>query len=62
MNIHVPDGVATRICASGGASDISVDPPRFLRVGDVYQSPDYETAADKVEIKAEIGAGAIRVR
>lgn len=62
MNIRVPGGVAAHIRASGGASDISVDASRFPRVGDVYQSPDYETAANKVEIKAEIGAGAIRVR
>jgi len=62
INIRVPDGVAARIRASGGAADISVDASRFPRAGDVYQSPDYETAANKVEIKAEIGAGAIRIR
>jgi len=62
MNIRVPDGVAARIRASGGASDISVDPSRFPRAGEVCQSADYETAANKVEIKAEMGAGAIRVR
>ncbi len=56
----MPGGVAARVRAHGGAADISVDGSRFPRTsGGVYQSPDYDSAANKVDLEAEIGAGAL---
>jgi hypothetical protein len=60
--MRVPDGVAARIRARGGLAGVSVNRNRFPRTGDVYQSADYDTAANKVEIDAEIGAGSIDIR
>ena len=62
VKIQVPDGVAARIRAKGGISDISVDKGRFPRSGDTYESSDYETAENKVEIDAEIGVGSLGVK
>jgi hypothetical protein len=62
VNISVPDGVAARIRTSGGLSSISVDTQRFPRTDKVYQSPDYETAVNKVDLRLEVGVGSITLR
>ena len=60
VQVTVPGGVAARVRAHGGAADISVDGSRFPRTdGGVYQSLDYDSAANKVDLEAEIGAGAL---
>lgn len=41
---------------------MDVDTRRFPRLGDLYQSPDYETAANKAEIKVEVAVGSVEVR
>jgi hypothetical protein len=62
VNVNVPANVAARIRAHGGLSSINVDSNRFSRMGDIYQSPDYETAANKVEMDIETGVGSADVR
>lgn len=59
--MHVPQGVAASIRASGGLATIDVDRDRFPRQGNRYESPDYETAEHKVEIRAETGVGSVRI-
>jgi hypothetical protein len=43
-------------------ADIQVNKSRFPRVGGVYQSEDYATAENKVDIDIETGVGSISVR
>ena len=62
LALRVPPGVAARVRARGGAMSAEVDTGRFPRAGDVYQSPDYDTAANKIEIDANLGAGSLEVR
>lgn len=62
LTIRVPEGVAARIQASHGASDLKIDQSRFPRSGEYYQSPDYETAQNAAEIRIEAGAAEIRVQ
>jgi predicted membrane protein len=62
IKVRVPDGVAARIKASGGIADIQVNKSRFPRVGGVYQSEDYATAENKVDIDIETGVGSVSVR
>lgn len=61
LKLTVPEGVAARIRATTGAASLSVDTSRFPRMGDVYQSPDFETAANAIEIKIDAGAADIKV-
>jgi hypothetical protein len=61
INIRVPEGVAARLRSRGGLSSTDVDTRRFPRQGEVYQSPDYETAVNRAEISVEMGAGSVRV-
>jgi hypothetical protein len=60
--VRIPCGVAARIRATTGLGKASVD-PRFGKIDSVtYQSPDFNSAADKVEIMVHSGAGNVSVK
>lgn len=61
VTLRVPDGVAARIQVDGGLAGIDVDSRRFPRIAGGYQSEGYEAAANKVDISAQVGLGALRV-
>lgn len=62
INIKVPSEVAARIEWSGGLSAISVDTNRFPQTGKVYQSPNYSSAANKIDLRVEMGVGSVDIR
>jgi len=57
----VPAGVAASIRSRMALGSTSVD-PRFPRTGDRYESPDYASAANRVEIDLQGGVGSFRIR
>ncbi len=61
VDIRVPGGVAARVKASGALASVNVDETRFPGFDNRYQSPDYETAANKVDIDVETGVGAVTI-
>lgn len=61
VDIRVPGGVAARIKTSGALASMAVDETRFPGFDNRYQSPDYERAANKVEIDVATGVGAVTV-
>lgn len=62
INVRIPQGVAGRIHTSSALSDIKVDTTRFPFREGVYESPDFGSAENKVEVKIEIGVGSVTVR
>ncbi len=62
LAVRVPAGVAARIRVEGALAGATVDSARFPRVGDGYQSPDYDTAANRVEIEIKAAVGSVDVR
>jgi len=59
--VHVPSGVAARIHATTGLGKAIVD-PRFSKTDqNTYQSSDFDSAANKVEITVHSGAGNVSV-
>jgi predicted membrane protein len=59
--VRVPSGVAAKLHATSGLGKVTVD-PRFSKIdGNTYRSPDYDDAADKVEITVKSGAGNVSV-
>jgi predicted membrane protein len=59
--VRVPSGIAARIHATSGLGKVITD-PRFSKIdGHTYQSPDYDGAANKVEITVHSGAGNVGV-
>lgn len=61
MAIEVPAGVAARISTRMAIGHVRVDEERFRRTGSGYESPDYATAANRVDIEAEGGVGSLTV-
>jgi hypothetical protein len=62
VSMVVPDGVAARIETSSALASTSVDANRFPRSGSVYQSPDYDSAENRIDIRIEMGMGSVTVR
>jgi hypothetical protein len=50
LEITVPKGVAVKIKADINIGLFSIDSERFLRQGEYFVSPDYENAANRIEL------------
>jgi hypothetical protein len=62
VSLLVPSNVAARLRFRGAFASVDVDRNRFPRTGAAYQSPDYDTAQNRVDIEVEAGVGSLRVR
>lgn len=60
--VHVPEGLAARIRSTVALGDFSANPARFPYNGNYYQSPDYDSAPNAVEIKIDAGAASVKIR
>lgn len=60
MHVTIPSGVAARVTVKTGLGAVRVD-GTFDRSGDVYVTPDYATASDRVDLNVEGGLGQITV-
>ncbi|HEX7000856.1 MAG TPA: DUF5668 domain-containing protein [Trueperaceae bacterium] len=58
--IRLPEGLAARIVVSRGIGSISV-PREFVRDEDVYESPGYDSAANRVDLRVDSGLGAVNI-
>lgn len=60
--VCIPSGVVARIHATTGLGKVTVD-PRFGKTADnTYQSSDFDSAVNRVEITASSGAGNVSVK
>jgi hypothetical protein len=61
VTVRVPNGVAAKVHATSGIGKVTMD-SRFVKLdGNTYQSPDYDGAANRVEITVSSGAGNVSV-
>lgn len=60
--LEVPDGVAARIRTRVVLGSVQVDELRFPPVAGGYESRDYATATNRVDIDVQGGVGSLRVR
>lgn len=59
--VRVPSGIAARVHVTCGLGKVIMD-PRFSQMDrNTYQSPDYDGAANKVEITVKSGAGNVSI-
>jgi len=58
--VRVPEGVAGHIKVSSGLASIKVA-PRFARLNDIYESADFATATNRVEISVETGVASVEI-
>jgi hypothetical protein len=62
VEIYLPPGVAGRIHVQSGLAGINIDQNRFPAAGGGYETPGYETAANKADIYVETGVASITIR
>lgn len=63
INVRVPEGTAARIRVKEGLTSLNVDTNRFPQLDSgMYQSPDFDMAADRAEINIQAGVGSISVK
>lgn len=63
VEVLVPSGVSARVRAHSALGDVKVDRARFPRVSaGVYESPDYESATNRVDLLVEASLGSANVR
>jgi hypothetical protein len=61
LAFDVPAGVAARIRSRMALGSSQIDEARFPRSGDAYESPDFASATNRVEIDVRGGVGSLRV-
>ncbi len=59
--VRIPGGIAALIHATTGMGKVTVDPWFSKLDKNTYQSPDFESAADRVEITLHSGMGDVSV-
>lgn len=59
--VHIPGGVAARIHATSGLGKVIVDSRFSQACENTFESSNFDTAADKVEITVNSGAGNVSV-
>jgi len=63
LRITVPEGVAAGTEVDAGLSSIQIDGERFPQAADdVYASPDFERAANRIDITIDAGASHVEIR
>lgn len=64
IRFRVPGGVAARIRTAIALGSSDIDTTRFPRAGagDAWESPDFDSAANRVEIEVRGGVGSVSVR
>jgi hypothetical protein len=62
VNLIVPQGVAGHIKVGSGLSGIKVDTSRFAQAENLYESADYATAANRVDIFVSSGLGSVNIQ
>lgn len=62
LNVRIPAGVAARIRSRGGLASTAVDTSRFPHREGYYQSDDYESATNKLDMDVEMGLGSVNIR
>jgi len=61
LDMVVPQNVAARIRSEHGAASIEIDTARFPYSNGIYESPDYPSAQNKIDIMIQAGAGRVVV-
>lgn len=59
--VRIPSGIAARVHAASGLGKVTMDPWLNKVDKNTYQSTDYDSAANRVEITASSGAGNVIV-
>lgn len=61
LTLEIPPNVGARIVADSGLASIDAS-SRFSRSGGVYTTPDYQTAANRLDLELKAGVSSVSIR
>jgi len=61
LKLRIPQGLAARIHSKSGLAEINVDTNRFPRVSGGYESRDFGTSVNRVDLTIEAGVGKVSI-
>lgn len=62
LTVLIPQGVPARVRSDTGIGGVSINQTRFPRVGEnLYESPDYASATNKIDLNVDSGVGGITI-
>jgi len=61
VKVRVPPGVAARVRVPTGLGEVKVDRGRFPGGDGLFESKDYATAGNKVDLSVEVGAASVEI-
>lgn len=62
IEVIIPAGVAARVRVTKDLSALDIDQTRFPKKGDVYVSPDYDAAQNRVDLEIDSDVGRVAVK
>ena len=62
LRVTIPQNVAARIRVDKGIGSMRVDEARFPKAGNAYQSADFASATNKIDIAVDGGVGSVEIR
>jgi hypothetical protein len=62
VKVNVPENAAARIRVESGLSEVKVNKKRFTSMGNIYQSPDYDSSDNKIDLEVETGVGSVSIQ
>lgn len=62
LEITIPEGVSVRLKVDSDLSAVEVDQRRFPRQGDYFQSSDYDSARNRIDIDIECNVSRVQVK
>jgi hypothetical protein len=61
VKVRVPPGVAARVRVPTGMGEVEVDRGRFPGGDGLFESRDFSTAANKLDLSVEVGAASVEI-
>ena len=61
VKVRIPQGMAARIRSRSGLADVSVDTNRFPHANGIYESTDFGSSPNRVDITVEAGVGKVSI-
>ena len=61
LNITIPEGVAAKVTVTSDLSSMNINETRFPGRGNTYLSPNFESAADRIELEIDCDLSVVEV-
>ena len=61
VSLRLPPTAEARVRYEGGLSSLNINSGRFMRMGNTYQTANFDSASDRLDIDIESGVGSVTI-